>query len=926
MDRPDPRATGSSEAVEQRLRAAHEAADALARRADPEAGEALAMWQRIVGDPNLRGVLEHADQHRARPWRVERGRIVLAAPEDPVPPSAGPAPPDRPPAPPGADAADDAPRTPSPGPRPAPVAPFLSRFVGRGEELANLRALLQEERLVTLTGAGGCGKSRLAVEFVRGLPPDREAVVVDLAPVTDSALVAGEVAAALGRQEGGIGAITASFQQEEVPFAQRLADGLRDRDLLLVLDNCDRVVDACAGLVRTLITTCPGLQIVCTSRVVLDLDGEHVHRLPSLALPPEGEALDPDDLRAYESVQLFLVRARTKRRDLDPSAEELGVIAEICRGLDGIPYAIELAAARVGVLSPRQILERLDDQLRWRRAGRPATPRQETMRAMIDWSYALLSPDQQVLLRRLSVFRGGFGFEAVQEVCAGPPLAADETLELLGALVDKSLLEADDRFGARRYRLLETTRRYAREQLVEAGEEADLQARHRAWCLRIAQEAAPHLNGPRQAEWLDRLAQELENLRVALQPGPEGRQDRLKLVSELAQLFFVRGQLSEGKLHFDRVLAENPEPSRDRIIALAQSAELALSEGRLDDAARAAHEALPHARRSADERSESLALRVLAVEQFRRNPSDRARELLLTSRNIARKGGRPWNVGMVDIYLGDLAEVRGRYDEARQWYETAELSLREAGNTWGHTWALRALGNFLLHQNQFDQADQRLRESLALARHLNSRQFVVLALHDLGNTAYRRDEQGLAAHWYEEAMAAMDRLDEQTTLCQCRASMAKVCVARGDLGGARRWLGSVDVNDPLLRRPARAQVRRSWGRYLAATGRVREAEREHREALGLWYQLHDHRRLIEELESLALLAEHTGRRDRAAQFHQVTATARRRLGLAAPPVYRHEIEALAAALAAGGQLVSAGAAVPSVEETVITELKLRTNG
>ncbi len=263
---------------------------------------------------------------------------------------------------------------PSPGARAAQVAPFLSRFVGRGEELANLRALLQEERLVTLTGAGGCGKSRLVVEFVRGLPSDRDAVVVDLAPVTDSALVPGEVAAALGRQEGGIGAITASFQQEKVPFAQRLADGLRDRDLLLVLDNCDRVVAACAGLVRTLITTCPGLQIVCTSRVVLDLDGEHVHRLPSLALPPEGKTLDPDDIRAYESVQLFLARARTKRRDLDPSAEELGFIAEICRGLDGIPYAIELAAARVGVLSPRQILERLDDQLRWRRPGRPATP------------------------------------------------------------------------------------------------------------------------------------------------------------------------------------------------------------------------------------------------------------------------------------------------------------------------------------------------------------------------------------------------------------------------------------------------------------------------------------------------------------------------------------------------------------------------
>lgn len=921
MDRPTPRITRSSDAVEQRLRAAHDAADALARRSDPEAGEALAMWQRIVADPRLRDVLEEADQHPARPWRVERGRIVYSAPDDPVPPSSRPAPPDQPAAAPGGDPGGGAPAVSSVGARAAQVPPFLSRFVGRDEQLANLAGLLDEERLVTLTGSGGCGKSRLVVEFVRGLPADREAVLVDLAPVTDDALVPGEVAAALGRQEGGIGSITASFQQQAVPFAQRLAEGLRDRELLLVLDNCDRVVDACAGLVQTLLAGCPGLRIVCTSRVVLDLDGEYVQRLPSLSLPPEGEPVDPDDLRAYEAVQLFLMRAQAKRRDLKPTAEELGFIAEICRGLDGIPYAIELAAARVGVLSPRQILERLDDQLKWRRAGRPATPRQETMRAMIDWSYTLLSDDQQVLLRRLSVFRGGFGIDAAHEVCAFHPLETTETLELLEALVDKSLLETDDRFGERRYRLLEMTRRYARERPEQAGEESPLRSRHRTWCLRLAQEASPHLSGPNQAAWLDRLAMELENLRLALQPGDDGATDRLRLVNDLAPLFFIRGQLSEGKLHFDRVLAENPEPSRNRVIALAQSAELAISEGRLDDAAKAAHEALPQARRYADERSESLALRVLAVEQFRRNPSDRARDMLLTSRNIAKRIGRPGNVGMVDVYLGDLAEVRGMYDEARQWFESAELALHEAGHTWGHTWALRALGNFLLHQNQFDQADERLRESLRLARQLNSRQFVVLALHDLGNTAYRRDEQGWAAHWYEEAMAAMDRLDEQTTLCQCRASMAKVCVARGDLGGARRWLGSVDVNDPLLRRPARAQVRRSWGRYLAAVGQLREAEREHREALGLWYQLHDHRRLIEELESLGLLANRTGQLDRAAHFHRVTTAARRKLGLSAPPVYRHEIEALAAGLQRVDKVEYDP--VPTVERTVAAELNLR---
>jgi tetratricopeptide (TPR) repeat protein len=378
--------------------------------------------------------------------------------------------------------------------------------------------------------------------------------------------------------------------------------------------------------------------------------------------------------------------------------------------------------------------------------------------------------------------------------------------------------------------------------------------------------------------------------------------------------------LSEGQAHLARALEENPGSSPERALALAAAGDLALTEGRLDDAHGLAREALAIARAVGDRRAEAYALRDLGVEALRRRPSAQARALLEESRRVAEAIHRPSSTGVTDLFLGDLAETLGGQDEARQRYLRAERTMRETGHVWGLAWAQRTIGELALHQNAFTEAEWRLAEAEELARQIDSRQLVVLILLAQGNAAYRADDQDLAGLRHERAMEAMARLDETTSLSLGRAAMAKVAVSRGDLGAARRWLNSVDVHDPLLRREARAQIRRSRGRYLAAVEQFHEAEAEHLAALRLWDRLHDHRRLIEELESLALMASRTGRWERAAALYSVTSAARERAGVAPPPVYRHEIEALAATLAVRGHLDEVRRPVPSVAGAVTAVL------
>ena len=433
----------------------------------------------------------------------------------------------------------------------------LTSFIGREREIDEVKHLLTTTRLLTLTGAGGCGKTRLALQVAADAPgvyPDG-VWLGELAALSDPALVPHAVASAVGAREIPGSTVTES-----------LVGYLRTRTLLLVLDNCEHVVGAAAELVDALLRSCPGVRILATSREPLGSAGETTWRVPSLAVPPHSAVgeLDLEHLTQYETVQLFIDRALAALPGFVVTSQNAAALAEICRRLDGIPLAIELAAARVRAFSVDQIAARLDDRFRLLTAGqRTAMPRQQTLRATVDWSYMLLSDPERALLRRLSVFAGGWAFEAAEAVAAGDGIHTYAVLDLLPQLVDKSLVIAEEQRGAVRYRLLETIRQYARDRLQEAGEAERTRDRHLTYFLQLAEEAEPKLRGSEDRLFLVRLEEEHANLRLALEWGltPSARGDAaLRLSGALTWFWWLRSYHDEGRRWLARALAATPGP------------------------------------------------------------------------------------------------------------------------------------------------------------------------------------------------------------------------------------------------------------------------------------------------------------------------------------------------------------------------------
>jgi predicted ATPase len=384
----------------------------------------------------------------------------------------------------------------------------LSSFVGREKELSEVKRLLADTRLLTLTGSGGCGKTRLALAAATDLLEEFEEGVwmVELAPLADPALVPQAVASTLGVRE----------QPGRSP-TETLSDYLSSKQVLLVLDNCEHLIEACAVLAEALLHSCPELRILATSREALGITGEVAWLVPSLSLPDLRHLPEIESLPRYESARLFVERTTAVKPTFALTERNATAVAQVCYRLDGIPLAIELAAARAKVLSVEQISERLDDCFRLLAAGsRTAMPRHRTLHATMDWSHDLLPDEEQTLFRRLSVFAGGFTLEAAESVCAGKDLQRDEVLELLSHLVDKSLVAVWEKDGETRYRLLETVRQYGREKLSESGEEGHLWERHAGYYLALAAKAEPELKGAGQVEWLQRFEWEHDNLRAAI--------------------------------------------------------------------------------------------------------------------------------------------------------------------------------------------------------------------------------------------------------------------------------------------------------------------------------------------------------------------------------------------------------------------------
>jgi predicted ATPase len=547
----------------------------------------------------------------------------------------------------------------------------LTSLVGRTEAIAELRRLLVSARLLTLTGPGGIGKTRLALALGQTLLPDYQDGVwlVELAALADPALVAPTAAAAFGIQESGM------------PLLEHLAEVLGRRVMLVVLDNCEHVARGCAELADSLLRSCPGLQILATSRERLDVSGEVIWRVPGLNVPERGRMKDPlRQTEKIEAVQLFAERARAAS-GFRLGTHNSGAVTELCRQLEGIPLAIELAAGRTNVLTPQEIAHRVGDLFGVLIGGSRTAPiRQQTMRATLDWSYGLLSDSERTLFNRLSVFAGGWTLEAAEAVCADPKppglIRTEEVLELIGRLVDRSLVVAEPtESGSMRYRMLEPLRQYANERLRKKGEDGAVRARHRDWCLALAEAAWPALIGPDQHMWFVRLTREHDNLRAALEltlQEPVDAVPALRLAGGLHWFWWRHGHASEGRawlaraLELDDRLGTSREPAAQhaRLDALKGAAILARGQGEYEAAETFCTAMLALAQEVNDPAAKADALYWGGFNAVALGDSERGSSLIEESLSLWRQVGDPWGMTWpLGQQVGGAAS-RGDYEQA----------------------------------------------------------------------------------------------------------------------------------------------------------------------------------------------------------------------------------------------------------------------
>src|SRR3989441_2787908 len=527
----------------------------------------------------------------------------------------------------------------------------LTSFVGREQEVSALRQTLLTARLLTLTGPGGIGKTRLALQAANELLGDfRDGVwLVELAPISTPDLVPQTIASTLGVSE-----------QPGRPLSEALVTYLEGRRLLLILDNCEHLVEPTARLVEVLLHSCPQVHVLATSRETFGIGGEIVRRVPSLSVPQAGALGPVEKLTGYEAVALFCDRAAAAVGAFSLTQSNAGSVVQICERLDGIPLAIELAAVRLKVLSLEQVAARLNDRFHLLTGGsRTALPRQQTLRATIDWSYDLLPDSERALLRRLAVFVGSITLEAAEVVCAGPPIATPDILDLITQLVGKSLVQAEESPIEARFRLLETIRQYGLSKLLEAGEAEPVRQRHRDWFIGWAERAEPELEGPDQTRWLNRMEVALDNLRAAFDWLPRDGDDegRLRLATAMGA-FWRHGRLSEGRDRLDRALRESKGSSNVRAKGLVWASLLAGYQGDLARAVPLGQAGLEAYRTLGDCRGSAFALQTLGRTPVLADDYTLAKSCLDQSLALFAEGGESRGVGVSRDLVSVMSCVR----------------------------------------------------------------------------------------------------------------------------------------------------------------------------------------------------------------------------------------------------------------------------
>ena len=750
----------------------------------------------------------------------------------------------------------------------------LTSFIGREREIREVKQAVVESTLFTIVGFGGAGKTRLALQVAADLLAHclHGAWVVELAPVTDPTQIPQAVAAALGIRE-----------YPGLTLRDSLMEYLGSRELLLLLDNCEHLIGGVAEFVEAVIAVAPRVRILCTSREPLGIPGERVWRIPSLALPATGRRANVATVSQNEAVRLFVERARAVSPDFELTPATAPTVARICVRLDGIPLAIELAAARVRVLSVAQIAERLDDRFRLLAgATRTALPHQQTLRAAMDWSYDLLTEPERALLRRLAVFAGGWTLEAAEAICGDDGLAGvggEAILDLLSRLVDKSLVEVESG-TAPRYRMLETVRQYGWEKLRDANELVRFRDRHRDWCISLAETASRFLQGPQQKTWLDRLDGERDNLRAALDWGLEAAPNRaLQLGAAVWRWTYLRGYLSIGADLTGRVLRAAPDPTPTRLEALNGASVLMHATGDYARAQELAQETIALARTLEDPRGAASARLVLASSAL--GQGDFTRAGLLAEQALAgfRTAGDRWGQALALSVLGDESVNRGEYERAMQLYEESVVIFREVGDAWGVAHSQRGSGFAARLQGDYDLAVSIQAASLAQARELGDRTGIGYSLVQLGFLQWRQGDYERAAAVLAESLAVFREAGNQRGVADALSVLGLVEEYQGNHKQAEATINeSLEIYRGLGSRIGIASVTGTMGRIVLREGDSRRAVALAEESVALFRELSDRRGTATSLRLMGEALQYLGEWERAQQTAEESLALFREIG------------------------------------------------
>ena len=703
-----------------------------------------------------------------------------------------------------------------------PIA--LTSFIGREREITEIKNLLGREngkaRLVTLTGGGGYGKTRLACEVGRRLIESyRDGIwLIELASISDPELVLPTIASTLGVPES----------RDAVPTSA-LTNYLRTKQLLLILDNCEHVVTAASQLVEKILRTCPRVQILGTSREILNLRGEVQLRVPPLSLSSEKSSSDDSSYQS-ESVQLFLERARAVSPSFTLTEEVIPGVTQICRLLDGMPLGIELAAAKTTVLSVEQIAARLSDSIQILGGGRGFVPQHQTLKATIQWSYDLLSEDERALLERLSVFSGGWTLDAAEAVAGDETIITeDKVLDLLSALVNKSLVVVDLQSSTEaRYRLLRIVRQYGYDLLTRGGELEALQNRHIDFFLKLVKQAEAGLMTTQSPYWLKRLDAEQDNLRAAFTYGQALKryEDTLRLAVGLFWFWQTRGHIGEGRAQLEQLLTSaslnkairarglwaagtlawiqgdyavaraqveeslalfrqiDPQGKLDIAISLRELGIIATYQGELEYAHSVLDEGIPLLREIGNKWHLALALYNHGLVHEAENDIPTARENFHASLSLFRELNEPWGLSVALHGFGRIASRQGEYITARSHLEESLELSQKLDDPWSAASMLYLLGEVARLQKDTTRASKLYAESLSLNLVVGDKAMIGFAIHNLGKIAESMGELDRAAHLFGAAQALREESTNTTSW-----SLTDHAQCEGDIESLRKRLG-----------------------------------------------------------------------------------------------------------------------------------------